>query len=446
MRFKQGLVASSLVLYACLLLQSGCESKAPSFSISPKSSQSTSQTVLPPVNDEPANEPSLESLTVVDSQTEAPVGDSVSRVTSKDAVKFAEEWVAAVTSGEFETFEPLFDWKSAIDRGVDGIAMSSKELANLRKSNLSNRLAKQTFDSIDQFVKLGGSYRAVRVTYRGDETHVLLRLLSVDGELNFHDIRLNLQSTKIIADRFFIALTGEELADSIRNSLTALNRNNNIMGQITGLKRASIEDLKVISEMVQLMRTGNKSEVPSKFDQLSLEGKKLKLALLYRCLSIDHNDEVKYLAALDDYAKEFPNDPSLGLIRVDAAVIRKDAKLLEESRRSLQEWTGGDPYIDLLNAGCLASFGKLNEAKQMIDKVDVDGLELAYAHQIKLSYSLIANDFRDVRIQLETLRDKYGYVFENLSNEPDYKGFVASEEYQKWTDGQPANLNATTDP
>lgn len=394
----------TVVLSLLIAMSSGCE----------KSPPAVSDATLPPAD------------------SSSPTSKTASDITEAEAITFAEHWTESVLAGDQAKCQQLVSWKSILNRAIDPLNPPEEfkrgfmEGAGTLGTNLVNAIRAET--------QATGTYRVVRITNRGGHKHAVFRIHSDAGAINYHDLRIVRLDGQVCADYFFIAATGEDFADTMRKAVApTIASNASAIGRLSGQAKEDMDNLQTMQRLALAVRSGKNNEALTAYRELPKSVQEQKLPMLYRVMATDIEDEANYLTAVDDYAEKFPGDASLGLVTLDAAIIRNDMGLLEESRKSIQEWTGGDPFIDLLAGGVMANAGQAEQAAKLAQDVDVDSLGMSTAHDFKLTIALALDDHADVLKQLQTLRDVYGFEFDDLSKADGFERFAQSPEHAIFT-------------
>jgi hypothetical protein len=342
--------------------------------------------------------------------------------------------VQAVADADRANATRLVDWDGIIDRSIEGFDISESVAKGYKEGAKQNGLEVQLVNALSSSVANGGSYQLVRVVKRGGQQHAVFRLVDPQAGLNYHDLRLQRDGGRIRADRFFIAATGEEMADTLRAVAgPALQSQGSLADKLSGKNKEEMKALETQGKIMAAARAGQTEEVMRLYQALPKDRQETKMAMLAVIMATDVTQEEAYLAAIDRYVAKFPNDPSIGMITLDAAALRRDAKLLETARKQIQSWTGGDPYVDLLVGGNLASMGLADEAVAMTKDIDPAPLKVATGHDMKLSIALAVEDYATVLKHLRILRDDYGFEFSDLSEVDGFQGFAQSPEFAQWT-------------
>ncbi len=350
------------------------------------------------------------------------------------AVEFAESWVQAMIEGDGLTLQRLFDWKDLINRSLAGLELSEKTIKTLDSSFSSTSLVSRLVSNMGQQIGDGAAYDLVRVVRRQGNTHVLFRLFSGNQGLNYHDIRLKRSGTQIVGDRLFIALSGEEFADTLKTIIApALQANNSIYAQLSGVQKKEMDSLKQFGKMAESIRNGNPRQAIEIYNSLPKEfqDRKVVLLSLISAANLTGDDSV-YQNAIERYTQNFPDDPSSGFVAIDLAILKNDVDQLRRSYESIKKWTGGDPFLDLLIGSAICQMGQVNEGVEMTRSIDPTSLTVATAHDFKLSIALASKDHDTVLTNLRIMRDDYGYEFSDLREAEGFEEFVKSDQFQAW--------------
>lgn len=401
---RHHLIISSAVLSALILVGSfGCEAK--------KQTVSQAKTKLPSV-EQP------------EGQTSSTKPAPSNAATEQEAEMFAKQWQQALENGDVGEVERLVDWRQITERAIENFDLDEKQRSEtIRQSNAMSRTVATNMKTMKE---KGGSYRLVRIAKRDDYVHAVFRLLTPESSLNYHDLRVIKTADGVKADQFFVAATGEEMSDTLRGIFTPLiAKNKTILARLSGAQKQALEDVKKLQKMSQLLRLAQHQQVFDLYDQLSDEGKKQKTAMLLRIMASGQLAEDAYFKAIEEYAEAFPSDPSLAILTMDAAIMKKDLERLEQSRKQLNVWTGGDGYIDLAVGAVLADAGEVERAVELTKDIDPSEIDLVMAYDFKLSIALPAEDYDTVLKNLLVLRDKFGMQLD-ISSSSAFADFTAS--------------------
>ena len=350
------------------------------------------------------------------------------------ATEFAESWVQAMIEGDGQTLQRLFDWNDLITRSLAGLELSEKTIKNLDSSFSSTSLVSRLVSNMGQQIGDGADYGLVRVVRRQGKTHVLFRLFSSNQGLNYHDIRLKRSGTQIVGDRLFVAISGEEFADTLKTIIApALQANTSLYAQLSGVQKKEMESLNQFKKMADSMRNGDPRRAIEIYNTLPKEFQDRKVVMLSLISAANlTGDDTVYQNAIERYTDNFPDDPSSGFVAIDLAILKNDAVQLRRSYDSIKKWTGGDPFLDLLIGSAFCQMGQVDEGVEMTRSIDPKSLPIAAAHDFKLSIALASKDHDTVLTNLRTMRDEYGYEFSDLREAEGFEEFVKSGQFQTW--------------
>ena len=367
----------------------------------------------------------------VDSGLEDSASSRVNSAVSDDqAAAFADDWLEAILKRDPKAAGQLIAWKEILERSVESFNLSEKNRRELIQGAMT--ALPKVSNAISDEVHNGGDYRLVHIKRRNGYPFALFRVLGVDGSFNYNMFRIRMIRGKPRADQFFSASTGEEMSDTFRNLLAPGVQSMSLAGRITGTQQSFLKDLETQNSLTTAIRSGNNQEALKIYNQMPPKLQKTKMCMLYRIMATPVEDEAAYSTAIDEYLAAFPGDAAVGLITLDAGAIREDAALLNKSHQSLTNWTGGDPYLDLIVGANLAAIGENDAAVKMTDSVDPATVGVDSAHDFKLAVGLAVKDYAEVLKQLRVLRDNFGYEFVDLSEIEEYKDFADSPEYEQW--------------
>jgi tetratricopeptide (TPR) repeat protein len=360
-------------------------------------------------------------------------------VSQEEAEAFAVAWAAGIVDNDVETIQSLFDWDGLCRRVAEPLELTADDHGQFVQGMKGRDPAGQLTRQIAENCQTGGSYRLVRVLRRDGRYHAVFRMILPNQGMNYHDIRIVRANGQIVGDRIFVAISGEEMADTMRALALPALQDRNLVGRLSGKQRAGEAAFDTTIALLKAVREGQFQEAVNLYDRLPEANRSNKSVMLAMINAQGELDETKYLESIDRYREAYPNDPSLGLILLDAAGLRKDWDLLEISRQKLTDWTGGDPYLDLMIAAILCQDpASIEKALRLAEKIDPSTVGLPQAHEYKFSVALSGKDFKTVVQQMIVLRDEYGVEFDEtlIRAEPLFAEFVQSPEFADWLSQQ----------
>ena len=367
-------------------------------------------------------------------QADTAIDESKKLISDVRATAFAKELVIAHATGNKRAIARLVAFQEIVERAIEPFGLDGTDKDDLRTDAMQK--GPRYLASISSTIKAGGAYQLVHVKQRDDGSFLLFRLLSVDGTYNYHLLRIRKIRGQIRADQFFNASEGDELSETIRADIAGQAEHLMSSKQITDAQKRLLEDLKIQKQMRDAVGFEFEEEALKIYNQLPARLQMSRLPMLYRMRAIPETDKATYLAAVKEFLAKFPNDPAIGFIALDAAAVSQDVDLLQRGHQILREWTGGDPYLDLLVGTSLAALGQAELAKKMTESVDPSNVDVPAGHTYKLSIASANGDHEEVLKQLGLLRDRYKINFQDLDKIEQFKSFVKSPQYEQWKNDQ----------
>ena len=294
------------------------------------------------------------------------------------------------------------------------------------------------FERLATAQKSGGSLKLLHV--HGDKSgpRALIRTLGANNEVNYLDFELRADPAARFVPWTFIptrrvSASARRSAESIcRPPLTSLGTFfDKLLTGESDLVKASPK----ITELTGAIRNGKPKEALAIYASLPPGAQKEKAFMLLRLQAAQAaNDDTLYLAAMDDLAKTFPNDPCVDLITIDALVMRKEYGKTLAALQRLDKRVGGDPYLKVLQANILAEEGKEDEAAKLVQAAIDAEPTLRGAHYTRLGIANAQQKFGEMVRFLGEYEAAFHEGIEGIETTPDYASFAASAEYKKHKD------------
>ena len=144
-----------------------------------------------------------------------------------------------------------------------------------------------------------------------------------------------------------------------------------------------------------------------------------------------------YGRAVHEMEKCFPDDPSLLVLKLGGALMKKDLKGTLDAADALDERLKGDPYLDVIRSNSLLEAGDIANARSRAAKAMGAEPELHAAWWLFINACLQQEDFKAVA---EALSKMEGLNMElgRLEDEPAFAEFMKSNEYRGWLESRQA--------
>ena len=186
----------------------------------------------------------------------------------------------------------------------------------------------------------GGSYQLLRQYEKDGHQHLLFRLFTGNGAINYHDYELYKGDETVKARDVYVYMSGEELTKTMAESLALLS------DKLDGMSKDEQEKLLRVKKINELLDGGNPEEAESIYDEVPAGLKKQRLFQLIHVRIASKLGDSTYLAALNEYKANFPKDPNLYFLMFDAEALQNDFSGALNSINHLDSVVHRDPFLD----------------------------------------------------------------------------------------------------
>jgi hypothetical protein len=341
-----------------------------------------------------------------------PAARKVSPPTTQEAEAFAKDFAGKLSPCDTAAIDRLSDVDLMLSRAVAGRSRLDMKEFKRGMGSLGTMLCRQFSADVN--------ITYLRVQQQDGAPRPLIRLVSDKG-VNYFQLELDKHAGQIKLADLYIFVSGEKLSETLGSLIDAMSNSN------TGAASKLIE-------VRQRMRDGKWQEAHAEITTLPRELRDSKqVRLLEVLIAAELSDDV-YVKTMNTYAKMFPNDPSLSLVMIDNAILRKQYDAALKYMTELDTRVGGDPYLDVLRAGTLSSAGRTDEALAAAKRATEREATLQPTWWQLLTIQCANQRYADALPTLEALRDKFqvDVSADNLNNDERFVGLVASPEYKAW--------------
>ena len=357
--------------------------------------------------------------------------------TERDFLALARKIEGSMRRGDASVLDSAIDLDAMLDKAMSGYSVDQKLKDGFRKGAKEgmhkNSFGRQILASMQK----SGSYKFLRL-YRAQDGHRLLfRLLGSDGGLNYHSMLLGTaRPDGIRISDLYVYLTGELFSDTLRRGFLPLayDSQRGFFEKILGWESDFVKNLPKVRKMQSLGKEGKPKEALQIYFELPQTLQQDKTFLLLRTIYASQaGNNKEYEDAMKEYQKNFPNDPSVDLVVLDAYVLSKKYGAAIQSINRINKSIGGDPYLGALRANVHVMDGKLGPAKESAQKAIADEPGLVEGYWSLVSVSLTEKNYQETARLLRHIEKKLGIELNDLKNASEYAGFVQSPEYREWT-------------
>jgi hypothetical protein len=357
--------------------------------------------------------------------------------TAQQAKALGEQLASVFESGNAQAGESAIDKDAFLDRVTNGITVSQQFSDGFRTGFKQSPF----MEGMLKTAGAGASYHLLRVREVNGETRVLFRLLPANGGMNYNDWILGRNATgELKFVDVYVVATGELMSQTVRRIYlgAVVQQNLGMFDKLKGTDKDYIANLSKATELTTDIQSAKFNEVLEVYKTLpaSLQQDKLFMVLrLTACDQLQAQNPQDYAAAVADYQKLFPGDPSLDLMCLDAFINAGNYDEAHKSIDRLEVFTGGDAYLEVLHGNVYfqaAGDDNIAAAKKAFQKaVDMEPT-LAAPYWGLVTISLKTGDYDQTAALLNEIEQKLNLKIGNLQTIAPYADFVKSDAYKKW--------------
>ncbi|MFN0252999.1 MAG: hypothetical protein ACKV2T_39360 [Kofleriaceae bacterium] len=336
-------------------------------------------------------------------------------ITKEEAEKFGKEFAAALSPCDAAKADALIDAQKFTSR-----------------FDASTRSQIGTFDKLGESLCAGlgpeSAVRFVGVVQKDGINRPRIRTI-VRGGVNFLDVLVVREPDKSLKLMDVYSLrNGEEMSGLL-----------SLVGKLISHGEAAA---RAYIDATQQHGAGNYAEAKASFMKIPAEVRTKVKAIALQGLTIDVQQPAEvYLASIEEFRKNFPNDPSVNLVEIDAHSLKNDFPKLVATLDSLLARTNNDPYVLIMRA-------RAHQRAEAFDKATADAMAAVTAEP-----EMMRSDGGDLLVDLAVAQKKYadavGYldkmlnetftkdaIGKALAEDKMYAGFRASKEFKAWRDAK----------
>lgn len=351
---------------------------------------------------------------------------------------FADRLHAAVAVGDVEAANACIDWSRLIDTALEGLIADPDDAAKFVRGfkigaaenrGGPNDLMHQVASEAEGVEK---GYELVRLHEVEGQPRALFRLAG-DG-VNYHDYVLARRGDEIVAIDLYIYSMGERFSQTLRRLALPMTKQlqRSWLSRLMSSDRAILDNYKLVAEYNELVRLGKAHEAMAIYDRLPASLQSTKAVLINRYHAALLIDEETVIEATESFEAAHPGDPALLLLSIDALLYQGRFNETLEAVDKLDAAVGGDWYLNLFRVSVELTRGDLAEAARycrLLVAGDPDHVEHRW---MLLGVLLQGDDHAATYEALATMEARSGFEGGDLRESPEYAGFVASPQGQRW--------------
>lgn len=262
-------------------------------------------------------------------------------VTDTEALDYAQKIETSVSLRNPDVLDSVLDVKyfaGLILRQTDqrfNFAMADQVRASVANFQMGQVVLKA--------VGKAGAYNLVHRYTKDGHQHLLFRLVSENGELNYHDFELVKGDRGVRAIDVYTYGTGDQLSKTITERLLA-------PAKISRMTEQERDNEQLIRQAQQYLTGGNAEEAWSFFVQLPDSIRKTRQVQRLHVRLADKLSDSALGAALKEYQTNYPQDPFGYMAAFKADILFKDYPAALLALNQFDRALSSDPFLDIYRA------------------------------------------------------------------------------------------------
>jgi tetratricopeptide (TPR) repeat protein len=362
--------------------------------------------------------------------------NSLQTPSDEDCVKFSKNLENVARRGDLAAFNALIDVDALLARVTSGIEVPEKVRLDFIKGEKTAFISDSGYASqIINRCASGGSFKFLRITSLDDQKTALFRLIMAAGEVNYFGFILTPKSDgTILATDVYLYTAAERVSDYMRRGYlpVAAEGSKSILKKLTQPENEYLQHAKDVLKMMESLKKGDFQETLRIHSSLPETLKKEKTIMFYRLSASQKIGHDEYMAAVDAFRAQFPNDPALNIMLIDYYFVKKEYPAAHKAIDALDNSLGGDAYLNVLRANLHLSQKDYDKARDCLNKAVSEENTLKDAYLLLLLISLQEKKFHETSRWLSALVEKCGAEIGDLTKYSHYTEYVQSPEYEKW--------------
>jgi tetratricopeptide (TPR) repeat protein len=353
--------------------------------------------------------------------------------TEQELLEFAVKVETIALESDMHAAASLLDGEAFTDTAMTGLAM------NRVLKEFHRAMVDQVHTIFPDLLRQaqGGRYEFVRIRYSQNRPCLLFRLIGAQGELSYHEFFVDRRSGEPMrAVDFYNYGTGELMSQTIRRMALALaaQEDKDWIEKLSSSEREFVREFESLGRMAELLKAGNHVEALKIYETLSPTMRSNKTIAVMRLQIAGGCEDSEYLAAVEDFRRRFPDDPSLSLYEIGYYAMRKDFDQALQAVARMDELVGGDPYLLATYVALLVEAKRIDEARTFAETSLQDNPHAYDLYWGLIGVGLEQQDYELVLSTLKGIDENFDVQWASLEDEVnfDFSEFLKSPEHEEW--------------
>lgn len=248
----------------------------------------------------------------------------------KKVVELAQQIETSFHEMKPEIFKDKFDDRTFIDFVLNNDEIDKDdEYVKGFVNGLSDGM-NTIYNNITKEIENGAYYNLVNYEYNIVERsyYIMFRIYSEETGVNYHDYRVCTDGINIKFNDIYIYLTAEHLSKTFQHLLLGSMPKKSYVSNFFGINQN--DDILVVNTARKLMRQGNYKKAYEKILEIDGPLANEKFILIIKSMIASGVSDKLYEENLKEFAKLFPNDPTLYLKQIDYYFLKENYPMVHE--------------------------------------------------------------------------------------------------------------------
>lgn len=351
-------------------------------------------------------------------------------------VAWAGQVVDAVRKADTERTLDLVDFAAVVRAGTTGGPEDLREKF-LGDMTVALHVRGGVLYQVIESVSTGAHFGLLRVLVRDGSPCARFRLASLDGGINYFDLKMERDARgKVRGVDMYGHTTGEWMSASTGRLFLPYVRDQrkSAFEKLLVGREEWVNGIQRIKEIVDLERAGHPDKALEEFARLPDVVRRSKECMVIRVRIAGQVDEKKLEEAIREYMVAYPNDPGSQLVAMTGHLVAGRNEQALSCVDALDKLVGGDPYLDIFRAYLHLRSGKLDKVRPLARAALEKDPDWEDAYWVLLDVALREKKFGEVARLLNAVQGRFGYDLSGVDEAPEYSEFVESPEYKAWVE------------
>lgn len=361
---------------------------------------------------------------VLGCRSDSPPPDPITPATDAEADAFGQAMAKALAPCDPAAVSALLDVTNLARRAAHGRKIPKAAKDGMLQAATGNGFGKNLCQALPGETTKATYLRSRKIS---GSPRPLVRLI-IGSALNYLEFEVGRVKGvgEVRAIDYTSFATGESMSEMLGRTLEEMSSNGRPSEALADIEALKLASVKMAQEDVASARAN--------FDKLSAKARTMKAALVVDVQITSQESDEAYMAAMERFARAFPDDPALLLQSIDRSFVAKDFDQTLVVLEKLQRQVGGDPYLDTLQATTLGELGRNADAVSASQRCIQAEPSLENCWLALTDAQLRAQDYGAIVGTMRELKTRFDLDFTptSLASVPEWAGFLASPEGKAW--------------